>query len=389
MFGPGHLFLVPQGVLGPAHQVCAATQCADVAQDRPHRRGAAVRVENGFAHHVQRPHVAVGQQDPEFAVYRPAVHQAVGHHGRQEGLVLGEEHRRQLVEGQASDARSPAEDLTELVGPADLVGEQVPLRASHSAQQGARRRPGRRPGGPVSRGLGGRHVGDAVPQLSQILAEVVQLMDGEVAECPLPAQLGIVVVDDGGVAPYRVHIAAQQPGPVDQGVDGVPLGRLWGGGVRKQMGRHLVLRYRRYGRFVGVDRTRLLHRLEGPVRALATLDTFLLLAYAVGGVGRGSAEHPCPWRLVDASPPAHAARRAPARAIPCDAHGSGAGRMRGGAGSRIDGVRRCGSERVRKVSDGAVEGSSAGSSGSGRAGREGVPLPREWLRTCACCADQK
>lgn len=55
-------------------------------------------------------------------------------------------------------------------------------------------------------------------------------MDGEVAECPLPAQLGIVVVDDGGVAPYRVHIAAQQPGPVDQGVDGVPLGRLWGGG---------------------------------------------------------------------------------------------------------------------------------------------------------------
>lgn len=78
-----------------------------------------------------------------------------------------------------------------------------------------------------------------------MLTEVVELMDGQLAERSLPSPLGVVLVDDRGVTPHGVHVSTQSPGPVDQRVDGISLGRLWGGAVRKLMGRHLVLRYRR------------------------------------------------------------------------------------------------------------------------------------------------
>lgn len=76
-------------------------------------------------------------------------------------------------------------------------------------------------------------------------AEIVEMMDRQLTERALPAQLWIVLVDQRRVPPHRIHISAQPTCPVDQHVDRIALGRLWGGAVRGQMGRHLVLRYRR------------------------------------------------------------------------------------------------------------------------------------------------
>ncbi|CAM5662569.1 hypothetical protein SCYAM73S_02971 [Streptomyces cyaneofuscatus] len=78
-----------------------------------------------------------------------------------------------------------------------------------------------------------------------MLVEVVEMLDGQVAQGALPACLGVVLVAHRRVPPHGFHISAQSARTVDQGVDGIMRGGLWCGAVREQMGRHLVLRYRR------------------------------------------------------------------------------------------------------------------------------------------------
>ncbi|GAA4889214.1 hypothetical protein GCM10023237_03290 [Streptomyces coeruleoprunus] len=129
----------------------------------------------------------------------------------------------------------------------------------------------------------------AVAQLPQLGAQVVELMHREVAQGALPAALRVVLVAPG-VAAYGVHLSAQTAGLRDEGVHSAALGRLLAGTVREQMGRHVVLRYRRGGQGL-TARTgiRLLHRWRHLVRDLATLDTVVLLAYAKGRSGSGQA----------------------------------------------------------------------------------------------------
>lgn len=63
------------------------------------------------------------------------------------------------------------------------------------------------------------------------------MVDGEIAQCALPAALCVVVVDDG-VAADGVDFAPELPGLRDQRVHRP---WLWGlrGAVRVQVGRHL------------------------------------------------------------------------------------------------------------------------------------------------------
>lgn len=64
-------------------------------------------------------------------------------------------------------------------------------------------------------------------------AEVVQVVHRQLAQRPLPPGVRVVLVHDAhGVAPHRVHVAAQPARAVDQRVDGLALGRLWRGAVR-------------------------------------------------------------------------------------------------------------------------------------------------------------
>lgn len=91
------------------------------------------------------------------------------------------------------------------------------------------------------RGRGGRQ---PFLQLSQMCAQVVEVVDGQIAQGALPAGLHIVVVR-AGVTPHGVHVPAQQAGPGDERVDRAPLGWLGDGTVREHMGRHDVLRYGR------------------------------------------------------------------------------------------------------------------------------------------------
>lgn len=102
MLGLRPVLPAAQRVMGPAQCLLAAPQLADVTQDGPHRGGAPVRIQNGLAHHVERAHPAVGPRDAELAVYRLAVHEAVGHQGGEQGLVLGKEHGREFVERERS-----------------------------------------------------------------------------------------------------------------------------------------------------------------------------------------------------------------------------------------------------------------------------------------------
>ncbi len=76
-------------------------------------------------------------------------------------------------------------------------------------------------------------------------AEIVEVVDGEVAQRPLPAQLGVVGLVTGrrGLPAYGVQAAPQPACLGDQGLDHVALGRLGGWSVREEMGRHDVLRY--------------------------------------------------------------------------------------------------------------------------------------------------
>ncbi|CAM5666616.1 hypothetical protein SCALM49S_07910 [Streptomyces californicus] len=83
------------------------------------------------------------------------------------------------------------------------------------------------------------------PQPAQVLVQTVQVLHGQLVQGALPAPTGVVLVEQEGVAPYGVDIAAQPPCALDQGVDGVTRGRSWCGAVREEGGRHLVLRYRR------------------------------------------------------------------------------------------------------------------------------------------------
>lgn len=81
----------------------------------------------------------------------------------------------------------------------------------------------------------------AVPQLREVLVQVVELVHREIAQCALPALPGVRAVD-GGVTSYGVHLAAQLPRLRDQRVDRAAPGRLRGGAVRGEMGRHDALR---------------------------------------------------------------------------------------------------------------------------------------------------
>lgn len=83
-----------------------------------------------------------------------AVDEAARHHGGQHGLVLGQQHGRQVVEGERCGPGRPAEDLVQLLGPAGLVGEEVPLGAAHPVQQGTGPRAVR---GPGSKGASSAH----------------------------------------------------------------------------------------------------------------------------------------------------------------------------------------------------------------------------------------
>jgi hypothetical protein len=56
-----------------------------------------------------------------------------------------------------------------------------------------------------------------VAELAEVLAEVVELVHGEVAQRPLPAPPGILVVERG-VAPHRVDLPAQLARLRDEGV---------------------------------------------------------------------------------------------------------------------------------------------------------------------------
>ncbi len=283
----------------------AAPQFADVAQDGPHGGGAAVGVEDGFARHVDGAHPAVGPYDPELAVDRLPVDQAVRHHPLEEGLVLGEDHRGHLVERHRAVLPGAPEHPVQLLGPADLVGEQVPLGAADPGEE----RAGARRCGQAVRGAGiGREVRvldglsaglrprrhlhrHARAQLPQLGAEVVELVHGEVAQGALPPLPRVVLVRRG-VPADGVDLAAQAAGLRDQRVHRARLRRL-GGTVREQRGRHVVLRYRR-GAATGQEgaRVRLLHSPGRPVRGLATLDPVVLLTYAKGPVSvpRGGAD---------------------------------------------------------------------------------------------------
>lgn len=230
VLGPGDVLLAPQRLMGAAHHLLAAPQRGDIAQHGPHGGGAAVRVEHGLAHHVQGADASVGVPDAELAVYRLAVHQAVRDERGEQGLVLGEQRGGQVVERQPARLRRPAEDPEEFVGPADLVGEQIPFGAAHPADQGALGLGG---GGLFARGPFGL-LGQPLPELSEVGAEVVEVVHRQLAERALPAHPRVVLVDAHGVAPHRVHITAQPARPVDQRVDGIALRRLWGGAVRRE-----------------------------------------------------------------------------------------------------------------------------------------------------------
>src|ERR1044072_1738254 len=83
-----------------------------------------------------------------------------------------------------------------------------------------------------------------------MLAEVVQMMDGEIAQRALPAQLGFVrrtAQVRRGVAPHGGDAAAEPPGLRDQRVDRAALGRRGGEMVRGAGGRHVFSDTGRYG----------------------------------------------------------------------------------------------------------------------------------------------
>ncbi len=140
VLGLRDLPLALQRVTGLPQRALAAAQVADVADHRPHRDGAAVGAEHRLAHHVDGAHRAVGPHDPELAVDRPPVDQAAGHHLGEHLLVLGEQPRRQLVQGERAVLRGAAEDAVQLVGPLHTVGEQIPLRAARPAERADGRR---------------------------------------------------------------------------------------------------------------------------------------------------------------------------------------------------------------------------------------------------------
>ena len=194
VLGLRDLPLALQRVTGLPQGALAAAQVADVADHRPHRDGAAVRAEHRLAHHVDGAHRAVGPHDAELAVDRPPVDQAAGHHVGEHLLVLGEQPGRQLVQGERAVLRGAAEDAVQLVGPLHTVGEQVPLRAARPAERADGRRV-RQPvlGGQVGKGSPRRDVQvDSLAQLAQVRAQVVELVDGEVAQRPLPAKLRVL-----------------------------------------------------------------------------------------------------------------------------------------------------------------------------------------------------
>ncbi|GAA3291070.1 hypothetical protein GCM10020295_06950 [Streptomyces cinereospinus] len=91
----------------------------------------------------------------------------------------------------------------------------------------------------------------AVAQLCQMRVQVVELVQGEVAQGALPAVLRVRSVSLG-VPPYGVHLALEPPRLRYQRVHRAASGRLGGGAVRGQMGRHDALRcgtVRRWDRY--------------------------------------------------------------------------------------------------------------------------------------------
>lgn len=234
VFGLRGLPLVVERVTGLADHPLAAAQFADVPQHGPHRGGAAVSVEHRFAHHVHGPDVAVPACDAELAVDGPGVDEAVRDHRRQLRPVLVEDQGRHLVEGERRSGGVAAQDLVELPGPTGLVRQQVPLGAADPAEQRARRGRGRF--------QGGRRGRRAVPQLSQMLVEVVELVQGQVVQGALPATPRVVRSVPLGVAPHRVHVALEPPRLRYERVDRAASGRLGGWAVRGEVGRHDALR---------------------------------------------------------------------------------------------------------------------------------------------------
>ncbi len=206
-------------------------------------------------------------------------------------------------------------------------------------------------------------------------AEIVELMDRQVAQGALPAHLRVVLVDQGGVPPHRVHIAAQPLRPVDQRVDGIALGRLGGGAVRGGVGRHVVLRYRR-----GTTRSE-----GGPNTTVAQPagarkgfgNTRCVLASGICQRLAGTLIRRTPLLNagVDASHQALGARCAPVSAGSRGACGPAWGHMRAGApavrrGLRSSVGRAAGVEAARGVSTGRY-GRTNPSSTSIRGSRRG------------------
>ncbi len=238
-------------VTGLVHLLPAPPQLADVPQDGPHGGRAAVGVEHRLAHHVHGAELAVAAHDAELAVDGLAVHQTVGEQRRQHRGVLLDEPGGQLVEGERAVLRAPAEEREELLGPGHLVGEQVPLGAARPAgRDAAGLRRGRLAAGSGLRAVGGG--GQAGAQLAQVFVEAVHVVRGQLAQGALPAQLRVARALRVGrrLAQHGVDAASEPPGLRDERVDRAALGRLGGGTIRGQWGRHHVLRY---GRAAGGD----------------------------------------------------------------------------------------------------------------------------------------
>ncbi len=104
-----------------------------------------------------------------------------------------------------------------------------------------------------------------------MLVEVVEMLDGQVAEGALPAGLGVVLTGRRRVTSHGCHIPAQLPGAVDQRVDGVVCG---GCGAGRSANRWDGISYSDTGAVrpgLRGGRYRLSHSPRRPVRHSTTL----------------------------------------------------------------------------------------------------------------------
>ncbi len=243
---------------GPFRRRTAAAPLAHVADHRPHRDRPAVVVEHRLAGHLHGPFGAVGAVDAELAVHGPPVDQAAGDRGRQRGLVLRRQERRELVQGERTLPGRPAEDREQLLGPHDAVRQQVPLGAADPPAQ---------PDPALGPGRG--------PELVELLAEVLQAERGQL---PHRAPYAVPGAVRRLAEPYGVEVVAEPAGPGDQVVERRPGRNVIRGVFRVLGGEHGDPRYGAVGRGgtsqrwlgeperPGSDDSRLLHSLPRSVR---------------------------------------------------------------------------------------------------------------------------